>query len=92
MRQAAASLRLAPGPPVRREVSADAGLPAPVYAVAWSASELLVSPALGRVRACPGSSCGWLFLDRAGRRRWCTMSTCGNRSKARRFAARHRKV
>ena len=39
-----------------------------------------------RVRAC--GRCGWLFLDssRGGRRRWCSMSTCGNREKA----SRHR--
>jgi predicted RNA-binding Zn ribbon-like protein len=41
-----------------------------------------------RIRAC--SRCGWLFLDssRGGRRRWCSMNTCGNREKAR----RHRRV
>lgn len=41
-----------------------------------------------RVRAC--GRCGWLFLDssRGGRRRWCSMSTCGNREKA----SRHRQV
>lgn len=39
-----------------------------------------------RVRSC--GRCGWLFLDssRGGRRRWCSMSTCGNREKA----SRHR--
>lgn len=37
-----------------------------------------------RIRAC--NRCGWLFLDssRGGRRRWCSMNTCGNREKARR--------
>jgi predicted RNA-binding Zn ribbon-like protein len=37
-----------------------------------------------RIRAC--DRCGWLFLDssRGGRRRWCSMDTCGNREKARR--------
>lgn len=37
-----------------------------------------------RIRAC--GRCGWLFLDssRGGRRRWCSMSICGNREKARR--------
>jgi len=39
-----------------------------------------------RVRSCP--RCGWLFLDesRGGRRRWCSMRTCGNREKV----SRHR--
>jgi predicted RNA-binding Zn ribbon-like protein len=41
-----------------------------------------------RIRAC--DRCGWLFLDssRGGRRRWCSMSTCGNREKA----TRHRRA
>lgn len=35
-----------------------------------------------RLHACP--RCGWLFLDtsRGGKRRWCSMRTCGNREKA----------
>jgi predicted RNA-binding Zn ribbon-like protein len=39
-----------------------------------------------RLHACP--RCGWLFVDtsRGGRRRWCSMQTCGNREKA----SRHR--
>jgi predicted RNA-binding Zn ribbon-like protein len=87
---AAGHLRLVHDGPIRREVSTSAGLATPLHAAVWQAGELLVSPALSRVCACPGTGCGWLFLDRSGRRRWCTMSTCGNRAKARRFAARHR--
>ena len=45
---------------------------------------------LDRVKACPGDDCGWLFLDRSGRRRWCSMDSCGNRAKVRAHAARHR--
>ncbi len=39
-----------------------------------------------RLHSCP--RCGWLFLDtsRGGRRRWCSMRTCGNREKV----SRHR--
>jgi predicted RNA-binding Zn ribbon-like protein len=39
-----------------------------------------------RLRSCP--RCGWLFLDtsRGGKRRWCSMRTCGNREKV----SRHR--
>jgi len=68
----------------------DAGLRAPLLAIAWSVGRLLTGPELELVSACPGTGCGWLFLDPRGRRRWCTMSTCGNRSKVRRFAERHR--
>lgn len=37
-----------------------------------------------RLGTCP--ACGWMFLDvtRGGRRRWCSMATCGNRAKVRR--------
>jgi len=54
--------------------------------VLWSAGDLLTGPKLDRVKRCANPECGWLFLDdsRAGRRRWCSMSACGNRAKARR--------
>jgi predicted RNA-binding Zn ribbon-like protein len=60
--------------------------------VLWSAADLLVEPQLARVRQCGNPKCVWLFLDtsRAGNRRWCTMSMCGNRAKAKRHYLRHR--
>jgi predicted RNA-binding Zn ribbon-like protein len=75
---------------IRWEIRPEADLSAPLAAAAWSAGELLTSPALHRVRACAGVGCGWLFLDPSGRRRWCIMAVCGNREKARRFAAKHK--
>ena len=75
---------------IRWEIAPAADLSAPLAAAAWSAGELLTSPALRRVRACAGAGCGWLFLDPTGRRRWCVMAACGNREKARRFAAKHK--
>jgi predicted RNA-binding Zn ribbon-like protein len=65
-------------------------LEAPVLAAAWSAASLLTSSDLPYVRACPGNGCGWVFLDKRGRRRWCSMAACGNREKVRRFSARRR--
>jgi predicted RNA-binding Zn ribbon-like protein len=62
----------------------------PLLAVARSAAELLCSDDRRFVRACPGHDCGWLFLDRRGRRRWCSMDSCGNRAKVRAHAARVR--
>ncbi|HKT06143.1 MAG TPA: CGNR zinc finger domain-containing protein [Rugosimonospora sp.] len=59
----------------------------PLYAAAWSAAGLLTTVGAVGVRACPGRGCGWLFHDPRGRRRWCSMSWCGNRAKARRHAA-----
>ncbi len=54
--------------------------------VLWTAGDLLAGAKLDRVRRCANPECGWLFLDdsRAGKRRWCSMQSCGNRAKARR--------
>lgn len=63
----------------------------PVWVIAQSALELLLSSDMARVRACEASTCRWLFLDTSKNhmRRWCKMKVCGNRSKARRYQARH---
>lgn len=65
---------------------------APLWPILRSAADLLASEDRGRIRECAGSQCTWLFLDRsrAGTRRWCSMSSCGNRAKARRHY--HRKA
>jgi predicted RNA-binding Zn ribbon-like protein len=43
-----------------------------------------------RIKICDNDRCRWVFYDnsRTGRRRWCDMSTCGNRAKAARHRAR----
>lgn len=43
---------------------------------------LLSSDKLNRIKECP--SCGWLFLDSSknGKRRWCSMKSCGSSVKA----------
>jgi predicted RNA-binding Zn ribbon-like protein len=59
------------------------------YTVATDAIALLQDPGrLKRVTRCPGRGCGWLFLNTSGRRRWCSMSTCGSRDKMRRLHQR----
>ena len=65
-----------------------AGLALPVLAVALAATELVTSHDVQHVSACPGVECGWLFLDRRGRRRWCDMAVCGNRAKVAAHARR----
>ncbi|MFB9410697.1 CGNR zinc finger domain-containing protein [Dactylosporangium matsuzakiense] len=57
--------------------------------VARDALELVTSPAVTRIRACADPSCNALFLDlsRPGRRRWCSMDSCGNRAKKQRRRA-----
>jgi predicted RNA-binding Zn ribbon-like protein len=63
--------------------------PPPLHAaLAWRAVVALSALPRDRVGACP--SCGWLFLDtsRSGRRRWCSMATCGTTGKVRAFRSR----
>jgi predicted RNA-binding Zn ribbon-like protein len=58
-------------------------------AVVADAVELLGdADRLARVTRCPGRHCGWLFINASGRRRWCSMSTCGSREKMRRMYRR----
>jgi predicted RNA-binding Zn ribbon-like protein len=59
-----------------------------LWPIARSAGELLLSPQRRRIRECEGSEgCGWLFIDRSkpGTRRWCSMTSCGNREKGTRY-------
>jgi predicted RNA-binding Zn ribbon-like protein len=43
-----------------------------------------------RLKLCDSDSCRWAFFDRSKNHssRWCTMASCGNRAKARRFRKR----
>jgi predicted RNA-binding Zn ribbon-like protein len=60
--------------------------------ILWSAGDLLTGRRLGRVRQCANADCRWLFVDesKAGTRRWCSMTACGNRAKAHRHYVRHK--
>ncbi len=62
----------------------------PLWLLAQSVSDLLLSEHAARVRTCAVDTCRWLFLDTSKNhtRRWCNMKVCGNRMKARRFQAR----
>ncbi|MBK8250585.1 MAG: CGNR zinc finger domain-containing protein [Gemmatimonadetes bacterium] len=56
-----------------------------------SAADAMIEGELPRVRRCGDPRCTRVFFDdtRNGRRRWCEMSTCGNRAKAARWRERH---
>jgi predicted RNA-binding Zn ribbon-like protein len=64
------------------------GVRQPLDRIGWHCLLFLGSAEATRVGACPGRDCGWLFIDRTGRRRWCRMEWCGNRAKARAHARR----
>lgn len=65
---------------------------AAVGPIAWKAAELLELGDAGRLKVCPGETCGWLFIDTSKNRsrHWCSMRTCGNAAKVRRFRERNR--
>ena len=54
--------------------------------------EALASGDTDRFRICANDACRWVFEDRsrAGRRRWCDMTSCGNRAKVRRYRSKHK--
>jgi predicted RNA-binding Zn ribbon-like protein len=66
----------------------------PLWEIARSAADVLTSTERDRVKQCASETCEWVFLDRSRNRsrRWCDMSDCGNRAKARRFQAKKQTV
>jgi predicted RNA-binding Zn ribbon-like protein len=52
--------------------------------LALSAVGILRESDPARLKQCPGEHCGWVFFDMTKNRsrRWCDMSVCGNRAKA----------
>lgn len=72
-----------------------ADLAAPLWPIAWSTVELLMSPWLARVKQCEDlRGCGYLFIDTSKNRsrRWCSMESCGNRAKVQRHRARRKEA
>ena len=45
-----------------------------------------------RLKLCNNDACRWAFYDRSKNHssRWCTMASCGNKMKARRFRTQHK--
>jgi len=70
---------------------AGADLDAPLWPIVRSAADVLTSEQeRPLVRECGASDCFWLFIDstRNRSRQWCSMTSCGNREKARRHYQR----
>jgi predicted RNA-binding Zn ribbon-like protein len=63
-------------------------------AIARSAAELIAEGPQAPIRKCGNPDCLLYFYDasRTGRRRWCSMAVCGNRSKVAAHARRARKA
>jgi predicted RNA-binding Zn ribbon-like protein len=61
-------------------------------ALAAIAAAAMLDGTWSRLKLCPGHHCGWAFYDQSRNRsgRWCSMSVCGSRTKARAHYARRR--
>ncbi|RDK11269.1 CGNR zinc finger domain-containing protein [Cupriavidus lacunae] len=70
--------------------AADAFVPAALSTIARDAVTLLSSPLIARVKSCANPKCSMLFLDDSQglRRKWCSMSRCGNLSKLATYRSR----
>jgi predicted RNA-binding Zn ribbon-like protein len=58
--------------------------------IARAGIDLLTGPDVARIRNCAAPECSLMFIDhsRPGRRRWCSMERCGNKSKTSRYRQR----
>ncbi len=74
-----------------RTLSGAPPLDAVLATAARDAVDLLAGPGLDKVKVCAEDSCSILFVDssRPGKRRWCSMSICGNKIKKAAYRKRH---
>jgi predicted RNA-binding Zn ribbon-like protein len=71
----------------------DAGLDGAMGALLAIVAQAIADGSWSRLKICPGHHCGWAFYDGSRNRtgRWCSMSVCGGRVKAKRHY-RNRRV
>jgi predicted RNA-binding Zn ribbon-like protein len=71
----------------------DGQVVAPLWLLAQTTADFLLSDGPSQLRGCASDNCRWLFIDTSKNhtRRWCDMKVCGNRMKARRYNARRTK-
>lgn len=69
-----------------------AGATAAIGLILAGAARAMIDGTWERLKICPGDHCGWAFYDHSRNRtgRWCSMSVCGGRAKARAHYHRHR--
>lgn len=70
------------------------GVPAALGRLVIAVHRAMADGSWTRLKACRATDCEWAFIDTARNhsRSWCSMSSCGNREKARQFRERHRHV
>ncbi len=69
-----------------------AGIPGAIGVLLAITARAIADGTWSRLKICPGDDCGWAFYDHSRNRsgRWCAMSVCGGRAKARSHYRRHR--
>jgi predicted RNA-binding Zn ribbon-like protein len=69
------------------------GVPGALGMVLAIAAVAMADGSWSRLKVCPGEHCGWAFYDASRNRsgRWCSMSVCGGRAKARTHHHRQRR-
>ena len=62
--------------------------------LAESIARELIQGDTSRLRICENPQCTWVFKDtsRTGKRKWCSMRSCGNRAKVARHRARRKTI
>jgi predicted RNA-binding Zn ribbon-like protein len=90
----ASKLRARFGPDGKAGLEPDvAGVTGALGRIVAAAFTAMADADWARLKLCGSPTCRWAFFDRSRNHssRWCTMATCGNRAKAKRFR-QHRKV
>ena len=73
-------------------VPAAEGIKGALGSIVASVHDSMADGSWARLKACRAGDCEWAFVDDAKNRSraWCSMSSCGNREKARAFRERQR--
>ena len=91
----ASKLRARFGPDGKARLEPDvSGVTAALGRIVAAAFTAMADEDWTRLKLCSSQTCRWAFFDRSRNHssRWCTMASCGNREKARRFRAQARKA
>ncbi|EOH1637486.1 CGNR zinc finger domain-containing protein [Enterococcus faecalis] len=52
-------------------------------------SKLMTNDLIHKIKHCANPNCILVFLDKSGKRKWCSMKICGNRNKVAQHKTRH---
>ena len=72
--------------------SGDGGVSGAIGVLMAITARAMLDGSWSRLKVCPGDDCGWAFYDHSRNQagRWCSMSVCGGRAKARAHYRRRR--